>query len=217
MRSASSTPSSRSSSFGFSRRGRSCAWGGGDLLDVDFRLIAATNRELEKEVSEGRFREDLYYRLKVVTLEIPPLRDRTEDMVLLAEHFLGQFCDEHGKRTKRIEPAAMEELMRHSWPGNVREFKNFIESLVIFHAGEVIEVEDLPSDFRRPVAAAEGTPVQLASGPPRSMAEIERRAILETLTLTRGRRAEAARILGIGLRTLQRKLKEYRDAGVAEA
>ncbi len=190
--------------------------GGSEMIEVDFRLIAATNRNLEKEVAEGRFREDLYYRLKVVTLRIPPLRERTEDMALLAEHFLEQFCAEHGKRRKRLTPAALEVLSRHSWPGNVREFKNFIESTVIFHDGVEIDRKDLPPEFLDGSVRSKAAPVQNMMGKPRSMAEIEQQAILETLELTGGRRADAAKILSIGLRTLQRKLKEYRDRGFFE-
>ena len=187
--------------------------GGSELIDVDFRLIAATNRDPEKEVAEGRFREDLYYRLKVVTLRIPPLRERTEDLPLLAEHFLEHFCDEHGKPLKRMSQEALDVVAHCPWPGNVREFRNFIESMVIFHEGEEIRVQDLPSEFRQVRPGGSSQPVQDMSGSPRTMAEIERLAILETLNLTDGKRAEAAKILSIGLRTLQRKLKEYRAEG----
>jgi DNA-binding NtrC family response regulator len=188
--------------------------GGSELIEVDFRLIAATNKDLEKEVAEERFREDLYYRLKVVTLRVPPLRERKEDIPLLAEHFLTQFCEEHGHPVKRLTPAALDLLSQHSWPGNVREFRNFIESTVIFHSGEEIDRRDLPADFRAGVEVPRsGGPIQNLSGSPRDMAEIERQAILETLQLTGGRRADAAKVLGIGLRTLQRKLKEYREQG----
>ena len=190
--------------------------GGGELIDVDFRLIAATNRDLEQEVAEGRFREDLYYRLKVVTLEVPALRERLEDTALLAEHFLAHFCEEHGQPLKRLSADALDLLSKHSWPGNVREFKNFIESMVIFHEGEEITAADLPLELRQGQLSSSGLPVQNLIGEPRDMAEIERLAILETLDLTKGRRAEAAKILGIGLRTLQRKIKEYREAGLLE-
>ncbi len=190
--------------------------GGGDLIDVDFRLIAATNREPEKEVEAGRFREDLFYRLKVVTLRVPPLRQRLDDIPLLAEHFLDQFCVEHARPGKRVSPQALEVLKRYPWPGNVREFRNFLESMVIFHDGPVIDVGDLPIEFRTGRSSSSVIPVQIADGEPRTMAEIERMAILETLGLTGGKRAEAAKVLGIGLRTLQRKLKEYRDEGLWE-
>ena len=188
--------------------------GGSELIDVDFRLLAATNRDLEKEVAAGRFREDLYYRLKVVTLHIPPLRERPGDIPLLAEHFLGVVCEEHGKPPMRLTADSLEALARHPWPGNVRELKNQIESLVVFHQGEEIRVKDLPYELRSGGAApASDGRIQPRSGPARTMAEVERRAILETLERTGGHRAEAAKTLEIGLRTLQRKLKEYRDDG----
>jgi len=192
--------------------------GGADLIDVDFRLIAATNRDLEKAVAEGRFREDLYYRLKVVTLRIPPLRERPSDLPLLAEHFLAHFCAEHGREPKRLSADAVEVLRRHPWPGNVRELKNLIESVVIFHQGEEITLADLPPEVQESAAvSAHGAPVQPPSGTPRTMAEIERQAILETLQRTEGHRAKAADMLEIGLRTLQRKLKEYKEQGYYES
>jgi DNA-binding NtrC family response regulator len=190
--------------------------GGAELIDVDFRLVAATNRDLEREVEEGRFREDLYYRLKVVTLEIPPLRQRPEDLPLLAEHFLDLYCREHGRSPKRLSPEALEVLQAAPWPGNVREFRNVLESLVIFHEGDQIEVADLPAGLRggSPPGAATGR-IQVP-GRLRTMSEIERQVILETLEIQGGHRANTADALGIGLRTLQRKLKEYRGEGVVE-
>ncbi|HVS00268.1 MAG TPA: sigma-54 dependent transcriptional regulator [Thermoanaerobaculia bacterium] len=191
--------------------------GGSELIDVDFRLVAATNRDLEKEVTAGRFREDLYYRLKVVTLRIPPLRERPSDIPVLAEHFLGIFCQEHGKPPQRLSPEALELLARYPWPGNVRQLRNVMESVVIFHQGEVIGVADLPVEVREStVLSAVGVPVQAVAGEPRTMADIERQAILETLERTGGHRAKAADLLGIGLRTLQRKLKEYKDDGFTQ-
>ncbi|HEX6902970.1 MAG TPA: sigma-54 dependent transcriptional regulator [Thermoanaerobaculia bacterium] len=188
--------------------------GGGELIPVDFRLIAATNRDLEKEVAEGRFREDLYYRLKVVTLRIPPLRERPGDIAQLAEHFLGLFSQEHGKAPRRLSAGALEVLARYPWPGNVRQLRNVIESAVVFSQGEEITPADLPIEVRESSAvSATGSPVQAVVGEPRTMADIERQAILETLERTGGHRGKAADILGIGLRTLQRKLKEYKDDG----
>jgi DNA-binding NtrC family response regulator len=191
--------------------------GGSDLIDVDFRLIAATNRDLEKEVTDGRFREDLYYRLKVVTLRIPPLRERPSDVPPLLEHFLAEFCAEHGKAPMTLAPEALELLTRYAWPGNVRELKNVMESAVVFHQGGEIGVADLPAEVRDSSnLSTAGAPVQSVVGEPRTMAEIERQAILETLGRTAGHRARAADILGIGLRTLQRKLKEYKDEGLIQ-
>jgi DNA-binding NtrC family response regulator len=189
--------------------------GASDLIDVDFRLIAATNRDLEREVSEGRFREDLYYRLKVVTLRIPPLRERPSDIPGLADHFLNLFCQEHGKGAKRLSAEALEVLSRAPWPGNVRELRNVMESIVVFHTqGDEITLADLPVEVREAsTLSTSGAPVQSVVGEPRTMEEIERQAILETLKRTDGHRAKAADLLGIGLRTLQRKLKEYKDQG----
>ena len=222
--------------------------GGSELIDVDFRLIAATNKDLEKEIADGRFREDLYYRLKVVTLKIPPLRDRRDDIPRLAEHYLSLICREHGREAKRFSREALGALSAYAWPGNVRELRNVIESVVIFHRGDVVRVSDLPPEVQacaaesehgesalersesgeetgedsgdgiRIPAAASGhaSSGNLSASAPRAtktMDEIERDAILAALDRTGGRRVEAARLLDIGLRTLQRKLKDYKDQG----
>jgi DNA-binding NtrC family response regulator len=191
--------------------------GGSDLINVDFRLIAATNRALEEMVEAGKFREDLYYRLKVVTLEIPPLRQRYGDLALLAEHFLRGFSAEHGKSEMTLSAAALEAMTRYAWPGNVRQLRNTLESVAIFHPGGEIGAEALPPEIREATQISGGhAVVQPLIGPTRTMGEIERQAILETLERTQGHRAEAARLLEIGLRTLQRKLKDYRDQGFYE-
>ncbi len=199
--------------------------GGSELIDVDFRLVAATNRDLEKEIAEGRFREDLFYRLKVVTLQIPPLRRRAEDIPLIAEHYLRLFCKEHGRSAKRLGREAVAAIQAYAWPGNVRELKNAMESIVVFHRGETVEPADLPAEIRAALGL-EGRPaeppsparaaVPAAGAGAKTMADIEREAILATLEATGGRRVEAARKLEIGLRTLQRKLKEYKDEGYLE-
>jgi DNA-binding NtrC family response regulator len=195
--------------------------GGTETIKIDMRLIAATNQDLEVAVEEGRFRSDLYYRLKVVTLEIPPLRDRREDIPLLANHFLTTFAEENGREGMRYSAEAMRVLVGAPWEGNVRELKNLVESLVVLAPGDEIRVADLPQEYLDTGAAGTGD-----AGPPYStspggddeltMDEIERRAILEALQKTGGNRTQAAEKLGIGLRTLQRKLKEYREAGKAE-
>jgi len=189
--------------------------GGSDLIDVDFRLVAATHRQLDKLVEEEKFRQDLYYRLKVVTLEIPPLRRRKGDIPLLAELYLSQFAEEHGKGQLSLSPSALEALEHHSWPGNVRELRNVLESLVIFHGSGSNEIglEALPTEIRGNLPTGLAAPLPRADEEPRTMEEIERRAILGTLERTQGHRAEAAKLLEIGLRTLQRKLKEYKDQG----
>lgn len=181
--------------------------GGTTQFPIDFRLVAATNRELEKWVQAGSFRQDLYYRLKVVTLSIPPLRNRIDDIPLFVQHFLNHFNEEIGRHVNGVHPAVLTALKRHGWPGNVRELRNLVESLVLFAETEEITLEDLPMEYRVPTAAPpsfDGDHWQ-----PRPMADIEKEAILQTLDYTDGHRARAAGLLEIGLRTLQRKLKEY--------
>ncbi len=180
--------------------------GGSTRIPVDFRLVAATNRNLERWVEEGRFREDLYYRLKVVILRIPALRQRPDDIPLLVQHFLEHFNRELKRSVSGVQPSVLGALKRYPWPGNVRELRNLMESLVLFSHGEEIALEDLPSEYRLPTSA----PVtESGEWTPRTMADIEREAILRTLQFTGGHRAKAAQLLEIGLRTLQRKLKEY--------
>ena len=181
--------------------------GGNEQIVVDFRLVAATNRNLERWVADGRFRQDLYYRLKVVTLQTPALRVRVEDIPLFVQHFLTLFNGELGRDVKGIHPSVLAALKRYPWPGNVRELRNVIESLVIFCEGDEITLEDLPSEYR--VATAAVPMASPGTWQPRPMADIEREAILRTLEFTDGHRARAANLLEIGLRTLQRKLKEY--------
>ena len=188
--------------------------GGSELIDLDFRLLAATNRDMEKAVAEGRFREDLYYRLKVVTLEIPPLRERISDLPLMAEHFLAEFAAREGRQKMKLTPDALAALSSYPWPGNVRELRNVLESVAVFQTKAEIDLEALPHEIQ---SAKPASPITVdaprGSARVRSMAEIERHAILDTLEHTGGRRAEAAELLGIGLRTLQRKLKDYREQG----
>jgi two-component system response regulator HydG len=208
--------------------------GGSEVVDVDFRLLAATHRSLEKLVEEGKFREDLYYRLKVVTLEIPPLRAREGDIALLIDHYLEQLAQEHGKEALSIDQAALDALAAYSWPGNVRQLRNVLESMVIFSNGSTLGVGSLPAEVRTGggpapeawaaahapalTSAAESAETQPAALPAPgasalTMEEIERQAILQALERTQGHRADAAKLLGIGLRTLQRKLKDYKLQG----
>ena len=181
--------------------------GGTITIPVDFRLVAATNRSLEQWVLEGRFRQDLYYRLKVVTLTLPTLRERVEDIPLFVQHFLRTFNEELGRDVKRVHPSVLTALMRAPWPGNVRELRNLIEQLVLFATGDEIGLEDLPAEYR--LTESSVSPPTDVVFTPRTMAEIEKEAILRTLDHTGGHRARAAALLEIGLRTLQRKLKEY--------
>lgn len=187
--------------------------GGNEPIAVDFRLVAATNRNLEQWVAEGRFRQDLYYRLKVVTLYTPALRERVEDIPLFVQHFLAQYNEELGRNVKGVHPSVLAALKRYPWPGNVRELRNVIESLVLFSKGDEISLEELPSEYRVP---SQPVPTTVGAWQPRTMAEIEREAILRTLEFTGGHRARAAKMLDIGLRTLQRKLKEYGEIGSSD-
>ncbi len=184
--------------------------GGSSPLTLDVRLIAATNRELTQAVEQQKFRMDLYYRLKVVTLVMPPLRDRPQDIPVLVWHFLSGFTEEHQRPSFGVSPEAMQALVRYSWPGNVRELKNLIENLVIFSKQPVLQLLDLPPEVRQQPATGSAEDLQ----PPvrfeeLNMSTIEKQAILQALEKTGGNRLRAAQLLGIGLRTLQTKLKEY--------
>lgn len=188
--------------------------GGATQLSVDFRLVAATNRDLASWVADGRFREDLYYRLKVVTLQIPPLRERSEDIPLFIQHFLEFFNQELDRDVRGVQPAVLAALKRQLWPGNVRELRNLVESLVLFARGEEILLDELPTEYRASASRPEGG--QSTQWYPRPMSEIEREAILRTVDFTQGHRARAADLLEIGLRTLQRKLKEYGEISLRD-
>ncbi len=181
--------------------------GGSTQIPVDFRLVAATNRDLAQWVENGRFRQDLFYRLKVVELFIPPLRERIEDIPLFVQHFLEHFNREMDRDVAGVHPTVLAALKRQPWPGNVRELRNLIESMVLFASSGEIVLEDLPNEYRTTGHAM--VMEEQAEWRPRSMAEIEKEAILRTVEHTGGHRARAADILEIGLRTLQRKLKEY--------
>ena len=182
--------------------------GGNDTIKVDVRVVAATNKNLPEEVRERRFREDLYYRLNVVHLEMPPLRQRGNDTVLLAEHFLRRFARENNRRIDGFSDAARSKLGAHRWPGNVRELENAIERAVVFTEGELVEAEALPFDAAP--ATIEGGP----RVPGATMAELEKHAILATLDAVGGSTSKAAEMLDISARTIQYRLHEY---GVAAA
>jgi DNA-binding NtrC family response regulator len=172
-------------------------------VEVDVRLVAATNRDLFEEVKNKRFRDDLYYRLKVVEINLPPLRERTEDIPLLARYFLQQIAKENQRPVSEISPEAMDLLLSYRWPGNVRELRNMLEGIVILSPRERIEASDLPEHIHGATSAA----IVLRSG--MKMSELEKEAIRMTLQQTEGRRSEAAKILGVSVRILQRKIKEY--------
>ncbi len=171
---------------------------------IDVRLIAATNTDLKSSVRKRTFREDLYYRLKVVEIHIPPLRSRRSDIPMLAMSFLREAADKHGLPLPEITPDALEHLVSFSWPGNVRQLRNLMESLLII-SGSIISVEELPSEI---AGVPSGKTTVLQAELPVNLDELEDLAIRKTLELTGGNRTRAADLLGIGRRTLQRKLKE---------
>ncbi len=176
-------------------------------ITVDVRLIAATNRPLEKMMETGQFRDDLYYRLRVVSIEVPPLRNRREDIPLLADHFLKEARETHGKAVEGISRKALDVLMRYDWPGNVRELKNIIEGMVIMsRAGSALDLQDVP-EYLRHTTTPEVSEIRIPTGV--TMKDVERIVIEETMKLTGHNKEACARTLGIGLRTLYRKLKEY--------
>ena len=182
--------------------------GGEEVIDVDVRVMAATNKELLEEIESGRFREDLYYRLNVVSLNIPPLRDRREDIPLLAQHFLKMFSEKNNKEIKGFTPQAMDNFLKYGWPGNVRELMNAVERGVVLAQTEylderVLSVASKVEEFEAEMISKNGIPGDIP------LDEIERVAILKALGLAEGNKSEAARRLGITRQTLLKKLKKY--------
>jgi len=181
--------------------------GGEQTIEVDVRLLAATNRNLEEMVRQGRFREDLFFRLHVVKILLPPLRERREDIPLLCDHFLRLFARENHKQIEGITPEAMEILVNYDWPGNVRELRNVIERMVVMARGSRVGVRELPPEIRRRSSGTTGAaPVSLRR---MTLREAERRLIADALRAQGGNRTRAAEQLGISRRTLHRKIKEY--------
>jgi DNA-binding NtrC family response regulator len=179
--------------------------GGSELIRVNVRVIAATNKRLQEAVNEGKFREDLFYRLQIVPILMPPLRDRPEDIPLLIEKFFEHFIAKHKRRRKRMSPEALQLMQRFPWPGNVRQLRNLLERLVITSPEPVIQVEHLP-DFLREYDQNQTT-FTVRPGTP--LAEVEKLLIRKTLAHVTSNREEAAKALGISRRALQYKLKQY--------
>lgn len=179
--------------------------GGMETIKVDVRLIAATNKPLEEAIREGKFREDLYYRLHAVTIELPPLRQRKEDIPLLVEYFISEFDQFNAKNVKGISDQAMQFLIKYDWPGNIRELKNCIEGMVVMTQRSSLGVNDLPKRIRR--AGDDTWRVNIHVG--MSVKDAERELIAETLKYTNNNKALAAKLLNMGLRTLFRKVKKY--------
>ncbi|MCL4812579.1 MAG: sigma-54 dependent transcriptional regulator [Vicinamibacteraceae bacterium] len=176
------------------------------IVRVDFRLVCATNIDVDTALKEGRLREDLYFRINTITLKVPPLRERAEDIPLLCEHFLERFRQQYQKNVKGIAPTAYHILIRHRWPGNVRELENVIERGVLVAKGQEITVNDLPEAVRNEPATAND--FELPAN--RTLAEIERMTILQTLQRTNWNKQEAAQILGLYRPTLYSKMKKHK-------
>ena len=190
--------------------------GSNDTISVDCRVILATNQDLWAEVAAGRFREDLYYRVNVITIELPPLRQRVADIPLLAEHFLEMYCRQSGREIEGFAPDAMDSLCRHAWPGNVRELSNCVERAVILGQGPFIELDDLPSSV---MDAAAALPVEVAvHSPGQTLAEAlnepEKQIIRAALRANGGNRQSTADQLGINRATLYKKMKKYHLGGL---
>jgi len=188
--------------------------GGTETIAVDLRIVTATNKRLLEEVQKERFREDLYYRLKVVSVHMPPLRERGDDVALLARHFLREFSRKFKKSFHDVSPDAMELMRRYTWPGNVRQLRNFVERIVLLEKGTVLGPEHLPREITEAAGGAESREVRSSL----SLAEIEERHIKQVMRLTEGNKSRAARILEISRPTLLEKLKRmgYAVADVKE-
>jgi two-component system response regulator HydG len=181
--------------------------GGEEVIPIDVRVITATNRDLVREIVSGRFREDLYYRLNVVTLQVPPLRERKEDIPLLSLHFLKEFAEKNHKEIKGFTPRALDRMLRYSWPGNVRELMNTVERGVVLSRSDYLDESDLS-----PILLEKSTPEENAgrTGIESSSLEmVEKATILKTLEEAGGNKSEAARRLGVTRRTLHQKLRKY--------
>ncbi|MEX2112381.1 MAG: sigma-54 dependent transcriptional regulator, partial [Pirellulales bacterium] len=183
--------------------------GGTETVKVDVRVIAATNRDLERDVSEGRFRRDLYFRLRVLEIIVPSLRKRIEDIPDLSHYFLQRFNAETGRKLRGFTPEALEMMRKYRWPGNVRELKNVVERAVVLARGEFIEREDLTLSQLSTAGDTGEQPLHAAPFRPASLSEIERDHILATLIATNWNKSQTAALLGIERSTLDRKIRRY--------
>ena len=185
--------------------------GGEETLHVDVRVIAASNRNLREEAAQGRFREDLFYRLNVVNVDLPPLRARPSDILALAMHFLRRYASEDGKSLEGFSDEALQRLAAYEWPGNVRELENAIAHAVVLASGPRVTAAELPPNVGPATVRTAGIRI-----PGSKMEDIERHAILTTLEATGGSTTKAAEILGMSVRTVQYRLQQYHSAPKSE-
>ena len=184
--------------------------GSNDPIRVNVRILSATNQNLEATIRSGSFRSDLYHRLKVVTIRLPRLVQRSQDIPILIDYFMKQYAEEHGKQIRGMSPPARRKILAYDWPGNVRQLRNVVESMVVVDCDGLLDADDLPEELAEPLEApGETSTASLAALVGKPLEEVERLFIAETLRVTGGNREEASQMLGIGERTLYRKIKEY--------
>lgn len=179
--------------------------GGEETVEVDVRVVAATNKDLLKEIAEGRFREDLYYRLNVVHIDVPPLRERKEDIPLMVTSFIKEFAEENGKKIQGIDSKARIALYNYDWPGNIRQLRNCIESAVVMCEKDIVTVDDLPPGI---ISNNDSNTVNIPLGIP--MNDVEKLVIQQNLAFNKGNKTKTAELLQIGRKTLHRKIEEYK-------
>jgi two-component system response regulator HydG len=177
--------------------------GGNKTIKANIRIIAASNRDLQEEVRSGRFREDLYYRLNVVNIRLPALRDRREDIPFLVNFFIEKFNQKYDMKVKGISQRAMNLLMEYQWSGNVRELENTVESILVINSPEVIDLRHLPQEIREAKERPEVITIKIGT----PLEEVEREILVQTLKATKGNKRRAAELLGINVRTIHRKME----------
>jgi transcriptional regulator with PAS, ATPase and Fis domain len=185
--------------------------GGNKTLKVDIRIIAASNRDLQEAVRNSTFREDLYYRLNVVNIKLPPLRERKEDIPFLIQFFVEKFNKKYQMKVKGVSQRAMSVLMDYSWSGNVRELENTIESSLVIHTPEVLDLHHLPQEIREFKEEREVIPIRIGT----PLEDVEREILLQTLKATKGNKQKAAKLLGINVRTIHRKIEELQSVSTS--
>jgi two-component system response regulator HydG len=182
--------------------------GGNKTIKVNIRIIAATNRDLHDAVKEGVFREDLYYRLNVVNIKLPPLRDRRDDIPFLINFFIERYNQKYHMKVKGISQKAMNLLADFEWTGNVRELENTIESILVINSPEVIDVKHLPQEIRGVKERPEVIPIKIGT----PLEDVEKEMLIQTLRATKGNKRRAAQLLGINVRTIHRKIEEIQES-----